>query len=205
MKATDFLTKNKRILESIEANDSEISADKVKSKELDKQNDNYVEPSPTIDTDDDQILAVMNNYFRHINEIEDGEKVGMMGNLIHRMVNKMIEMPGGEKALRAALKGAVNGLPSGDKFEAMKKKPKNENGDMMAAKQKKSKNESLLENMNKSQIQQLGRETKQFIADLKKAQSDFKHGSSEYSEYQDQISVAEDFFKIVSDYIDNLS
>lgn len=108
MKAKDFIKK----LKFVEALDTEMSADRQDTAELDKNEDD-VAPVATpkgIDTSDPQILSVMNGYFRHINELEAGAKGAELQDLCHRMVNVMLEMPGGEKALRGALKGAVKGL-----------------------------------------------------------------------------------------------
>lgn len=116
-KASEF-TKKHKFVESL---DSEVQADRQDLQDQAKKVEEVpvvaaqvpeIKPGAElgIDTDDDQILAVMNGYFKHINELEAEKKGGHLQDLVHRMANSMIDMPGGEKALRGALKGAVKGL-----------------------------------------------------------------------------------------------
>lgn len=92
----ESLLKGYKILESEE---QELEKDTPKEEDLEVEDE--------IDTDDAQLLAVVNNYFKKINAKSPNVKADKLEKLVHRLINSMIEMPRGEKEARIALKLAI--------------------------------------------------------------------------------------------------
>jgi hypothetical protein len=114
MKTAKEFIKNMRFVEDL---DSEISADRESAAKQDRHLPEDVIPPKApriVDANDDSILAVMNGYFSHVNEMETDPKCDHLQDLVHRMANTMLNMPNGEKALRKALTGAIKSIGAGE-------------------------------------------------------------------------------------------
>lgn len=96
------------LIESYKVNESEMDPEVKPEPEVEVE-EAEVEPAveAEIDTDDAQLLAVVNVYFKKINAKPAATKADKLEKLVHRLINSMIEMPRGEKEARIALKLAI--------------------------------------------------------------------------------------------------
>lgn len=106
------MNRSQKFLESMK---SKIKLREEFEKESEVQEDPVApveEPSveDEIDTDDAQILAVLDMFFSRISRKPVQVKADKLQQLVHRLINSMINMPRGEKEVRTALKLAVKGV-----------------------------------------------------------------------------------------------
>lgn len=74
-----------------------------------------------VDTDDEQLLALLDKYFQRVSKKPLAVKSEKLQELINRLINQMIGMPRGEKEARMAIKLAIKSVN-----EAEDEKPKSE-------------------------------------------------------------------------------
>lgn len=102
------MSKSKKFLESMKL--AGVIREEVDTAVADLENQELQGVEDEIDTDDDQVLAVLDMYFARISRKPIQVKANKLQQLVHRLINSMINMPRGEKEVRTALKLAIKGV-----------------------------------------------------------------------------------------------